>query len=1257
MRESCPWSPAAASPHSSPSDLGLTTRGPLRTESRPKSFLLLFLFGYSLSLSPASAGSVAPGTTPLADGLRSFAVPLSFEANEGQVDGQVKYLARGRNYTLFLTSRAAVLSLRSGQAGQPATACLRLSLRGAAVTPVIRGEERLPGQSHYFLGNDPGRWRMHVPTYAGVRYQRVYPGVDLVYYGQQGELENDFVVAVGADPAVIAWDLEGAQGIRVDAAGDLLLAVGGNQVRLHRPRAYQEDAGGRREVPVRYRVRGQQVGFVVGRYDRGRALTIDPVLTYSTYLGGSGGDQAYAIAVDSSLNAYVTGITASVNFPTTPGVVQTTNAGGGGDVFLTKFNPAGTGVEFSVFLGGSGVDAPSAMLLDSSGNIYITGSTLSPNFPTTSGVLQPTYGGNGDAFLAELDPSGSSLVFSTYLGGTGTDYATAMAFDSKGDVFLTGSTTSKDFPTLNPLQLGNDGASDVFVTEVNPTGTALLYSTYLGGSNADYATAIALVNPSNPDGPVSLYISGYTYSANFPTQNAYQSTLAGGSDAFVTELIPGNAALVFSTFLGGSSNDRVFAMALDASGNIYLTGDTQSGNFPATTNAFQSANHGGPGDAFVTKLAPGAATLVYSTLLGGAGTDQASAMALDSAGDVYVAGFTQSIDFPLLDPLQKILGISGANSCGPAGATVLCADAFVAKLGPSGSPIYSTLLGGSGTDSGQAIGLDSSGAVYVAGSTASSNFPTTPGAFQWAYTGTSSTGTAFIAKIGPQDAASLGLSPQQINFGNQPLNTSSDATTVTLTNEGTAPLSISSITATGDFALSNNGCGTSVSAGGGTCTFQITFTPSQLDQEVSEVSISDSSSGSPHHITVTGNGVFPGRSLTLSPTSLSFSAQVVDSTSPPQSVVLVNNGDAAVTLSNIAATGDFAQTNTCGNLSTTPTVLNVGQGCTISITFTPTASGNRGGGLAITSDAQNTSGVTLSGIGIAEFALSANTRSTVLLIGTTSNSTAFSIAASAPSTFTDSITLACASGATCAFNPASIVAGQSSTLTVSGLTASSANPLNFTVNGTYGNQTASVALTIFFADFSVSATPSGATVTAGNSATYTVTVTPSNGFSQVVLLSCAGLPTNADKYGNAYTKCTFSPPGVTPSGSGPVTATLTISTTAQSGLFHWRPREGIPRRFGMWPLILMILGFLTALATGLCMWGLVLRPNVRFVLLMIAMILVALGVGCDTYVNPINITPVTTGTPTGNYTVVLLGTLGNNTGVSRATTVNLSVSP
>ena len=1245
-----PWSPVAAPPHSPPSDLGLTTRGPLKTENWVRSFLLLLLAGScSPNFALAWAGAAAPAKTPIVDGVHYSALPLGFEANQGQVDGQVKYLARGRAYTLFLTSRAAVLSLRSARAGQPATACLRLTLRGATATPVIKGEEKLPGQSHYFLGNDPGQWRTHIPTYARVRYQQVYPGVDLVYYGQQGELENDFVVAAGADPGVISWRLEGATGMQVDAAGDLVLAVGGSEVRLHRPRAYQGSGGERREVAVRYRVRGQQIGFALGSYDRRQTLVIDPVLSYSTYLGGSGGDLAYAIAIDSSLNAYVAGITASVDFPTASGGAQTTYAGGG-DVFLSEFNPTGTGLMFSVYLGGSGVDTPSEILLDSTGNIYIVGSTLSPNFPTTAGVLQPTYGGNGDAFLTELGPSGSSLVYSTYLGGSGADYGTAMALDGAGNVFLTGSTTSRDFPTVNPLQLGNDGASDAFVAEVNPTGTALLYSTYLGGSNADYGTAIAL------DGSGDVYVSGYTYSTDFPTQSAYQSSLAGGSDIFITELKPASSALVFSTFLGGSSNDRLFAMALDASANIYLTGDTQSSNFPVTPNAFQSTNHGGPGDAFVTKLAPGAAALVYSTLLGGTGTDQASALALDSSGAVYVTGLTQSSDFPLLDPLQRILGISGAGTCGSTSTTVLCADTFVAKLGPSGSPISSTLLGGTGPDSGQAIAVDSSGAAYVAGSTASPNFPATARAFQWAYAGVSSSSNAFVAKINPQDAPALALSPQQVNFGNQPLNSASDPATITLTNEGSAPLNISGITVSGDFAQSSNNCGTMLPAGGSTCTLQMTFAPSQLGQQVGEVSISDDSAGSPHQVTVTGNGVFAAGSLILSPTSLSFPAQVANVTSPPQSLVLVNNGNTAVTLTNIIITGDFAQTNTCGSLPTTPTVLNVGQACTISVTFTPTATGNRGGTLAIQSDAPRNPSATFTGIGIPVFALSANTRSIVLLIGTPS--TTFSIAASAPSTFMGSIALNCSGAATCSFNPTSITAGQTSTLTVRNLSATTASPLNFTVTGTYSQQSATVALTLFLADFSVSATPSGATVAAGSSATYTLTVTPSNGFNQVVLLGCANVLANTQQLITPpNTTCTFSPPAVTLSGSGNAMATLTLATTAQSGLFRWRPRGGIPPGFTWWTLLLVSLALLTACAVRLSRaepWS---RPHFTLMVLCVAIVLVALGAGCNTYVNPINITPVVTGTPSGNYTIAIGGTLGNNPSISRATTVNLSVVP
>jgi len=1257
---------------------------------RSRSFLLLLaVVAGSLSLRPTWGGTAAPqGEAAFPNGPLYSTLPLSFEANQGQVDGQVKFVARGRAYTLFLTGDEAVLRLRSRKSGarsqesalgglrQPASeyglpagdSVLRLHLAGANLRSSVTGADPLPGKAHYLLGNDPSRWRTNLPTYASVKYQGVYPGVDLVYYGNQsGQLEYDFIVAPGADADAIALDVGAGlvpaqrqpQGspLQIAVDGDLIIHLNDGDVRFHKPIVYQADPapapssaglppGTRRSslVEGRYALTASnQVRFVLGPYDHSRLLVIDPVLSYSTYLGGSVGDVAYGIAVDSSGDAYLTGSTASLDFPTTSKVVQTT-AGGAGDVFVSKFNPGGTGLIFSTYLGGSGADAASAILLDSSGDIYLVGSTFSPDFPITAGAAQPVYGGYSDAFVAELKPDGSSLVFSTYLGGSGADNATALALDSAGDVFLTGSTQSRDFPTFNPLQLGLAGVSNAFVAELNPTGTKLLYSTYLGGSSSDYGTAIAL------DGSGNVYISGYTFSTDFPTQSALQSVLAGGSDAFITELTPGNIALVFSTFWGGNSIDRAFSMWLDASGSIYLAGDTQSTNFPVTSNAFQSVNHG-IANAFVTKFARGTSALIYSTLLGGSGTDGITAMAVDSAGSAYLTGFTESGNFPLRDPLQNVLGIAGASNCGTATAPVLCADAFVAKLGPSGSPIYSTFLGGSGADYGQAIAVDSSGTAYVAGSTASPNFPATEGAFQWAYAGTSSSSNAFVAKIGPADGPALILSPQQISFGNQALGTTTTTpAAVTLTNEGSAPLSISSISASGNFTETNN-CGTSLPAGGSTCTIQVTFSPTEAGQQTDEVVISDNSAGSPHYITVTGNGVLATGSLSLTPTSLTFAAQEYQTTSPPQSVTLVNSGNVAVTITSIAVSGDFAETNTCGGLPTTPTVLNVGQACTIYVTFTPNGSGNRTGSVTIRSNAANSAAaVGLSGTGTPQFTLSANSRSNVILIGTASAT--FSIAASAPSSFTGSIVLSCGSGATCSFSPSSILAGQSSTLTVSNLSATTASPLNFTVTGNSEGQSATVALGIFLADFSLSATPSGASVAAGNAITYTITATPTNGFNQVVFLTCGVLPAN--------TTCTFAPPAVVPTGVGNATSTvtslLTLQTTAESGVFPWWHGGGRPGFWG-WPLLLMAVTILLVLAAGLGGMGSRLRPQFSLGLLLAAIILGAFGASCNNYVNPINITPYVTGTPAGNFVITITGTLAQNSKVTRTTTINLTVNP
>jgi hypothetical protein len=1219
------------------------------------SFLLLGL----IQLLTPNAGAEAAGAlsrTETSSPAGQFALyshlPLSFELNQGQSDARVKFLARGPGYTVFLASDEAVLALQpsatasAGKGEKPAV--VRLKLVGAGRSARVSGEGELPGRSNYFVGNDPQRWHTNIPTYAQVRYRSVYRGIDLVYYGRQGQLEYDFVVAPGAEARAIGFEIVGAEGVgrgplRIDPKGDLVIATDGGEVRFHRPQAYQTEGGLRRQVGARYRLRGKrEVGLEVAEYDRRRPLIIDPVLSYSTYLGGSGGDVAYGIAVDGSGSAYVVGTTGSRDFPLTS-AVQTTNYGIG-DVFVAKLNPTGTGLIYSTYLGGGGQDTGTSIAIDSSGNAYIAGFTYSSYFPTTTGAFQPTYAGDGDGFIAKLSATGSTLIYASYIGGSDPDFAQAVAVDSSGNAYLTGSTRSTDFPVVNFLQMGNVGASDAFVAKVSPSGTSLIYSTYLGGSGADLGQAIAV------DGSGNVYLAGYTYSSDFPTQNAFQSSSAGGADVFVTGLNAAGTALIYSTYLGGSGQDRVFGMAMDAVGSVCITGDTQSTDFPTTSNASQRYNQG-QGDVFVSKLSPGGWGLVYSTLLGGSDIDQGDAVAVDSLGNAYVTGFTRSADFPTVNPFQKILGIFGASSCG--GTT--CTDAFALKLRSSGQLVYSTYLGGSGTESGWAIAAGSSGEAYLAGSTTSGNFPAIAGASQGEFAGSASISNAFVAKIDDTDLPGVALSPQEVNFGNQALNEASDPSAVTLINAGSAPLNITSISATGDFAQTNN-CGATVPAGSGTCKIQITFTPTTPGARTDQIAINDNAAGSPHQITVTGTGVTSSVSaLTITPSSLNFPYETIGESSPAQVVQIMNTGQVSITLSNITITGDFEETNTCGSL---PSALNVGDGCTVSITFTPTTSGKRTGTLTVTSNAAGGARtVALAGMGNAVFSLSANPRSTVIQIGEASSTKpTFTVYASAASSFTDSIVLSCSTGA-CTFDPSTIKAGESSTLTVSGLSATSSNPLNFTVTGTSGGQTATVALTIFFSDFELDASPTSRTIRAGQSASYTITVTPSNGFDGVVLLSCSNLPKDTD--------CSWSPSAVWLNGST-VTATLTVETTSQesgSGLsppptptLRLGPRSGVALWAAWLALALALVAANAASSRKRDGGGLArLRMSLRLAALGMMLAVVAFGFGCGSTTTGLKITPASSGTPSGNYTIVITGTLGNDNSVSRTTTVNLSV--
>jgi hypothetical protein len=590
------------------------------------------------------------------------------------------------------------------------------------------GQDELHGKSNYFIGNDPAKWRTNIPTYARVKYEGVYPGVDLVYYGNQGQLEYDFVVAPGADPRLVTLAFEGARKVHIDPRGELVLGVEGGEVRQHKPVIYQEVAGIKQEVSGRYVMKGtHQVGFRVATYDPRRPLIIDPVLVYSTYLGGSDIEEARGIAVDGAGSAYVTG-SAGPTFPTTAGAAQTMYAGGS-DAFVTKLDATGSRLVYSTYLGGSDVDLGQSIAVDAAGSAYVTGFTNSTNFPTTAGAAQTTFAGLSDAFVTKLNATGSGLAFSTYLGGSSHDDGGGIAVDAAGSAYVAGNTQSTNFPTtVGAAQAAFAGVLDAFVTKLDATGSGLVFSTYLGGSGRDFTLDIAM------DAAGSAYVAGFTQSTNFPTTaGAAQTTNAGEFDAFVTKLDTTGSGMVFSTFLGGGSDDGGDGIAIDGAGSVYVAGETRSTDFPTTAGAAQTTHAGGFLDAFVAKLNATGSGLVFSTYLGGTGQDFGIEIAVDATGSTYATGYTLSTDFPTT---------AGAVQTSHGGGVY---DAFVTKLDAIGSElVYSTYLGGSDVDVGVGIAVDAAGSAYVTGRTDSTNFPTTAGAAQTTNAGI---GDAFVAKL------------------------------------------------------------------------------------------------------------------------------------------------------------------------------------------------------------------------------------------------------------------------------------------------------------------------------------------------------------------------------------------------------------------------------------------------------------------------------------------------------------------------------
>jgi hypothetical protein len=1033
---------------------------------------------------PASATTAAKtpvstsASTQTAVAAQYGKLPLSFEPNVGQTDPQAKYMARGDGYTLFLTSDEAVLSLvghknkqkpdhRAPRGHRPAhsktkkphgrivngnsndAGILRMELAGANPSPTFSAQDQLPGITNYFIGK-PENWHANVPTYRRVSEQDVYPGIDLVYYGSQRQLEYDFVVAPNADPRAIRLSVSGATKLSTSAQGDLQVAMAGGEVAFRKPVAYQWKNGEKQIVAANFKLQGtHDVTFALGNYDASQPLVIDPILAYSTYLGGSDIDGANAIAVASDNTAFIAGGTSSTDFPTAHALQP--NDGGSNDfpqdAFVTKFSADGSTLFYSTYLGGSNNDVANGIAVDTAGDAYVVGTTDSPNFPVTFGSVNPLCGGDGECgaslntngllvengFIVKLNPAGSTILYGSFIGEYENVTSLGVAVDANQVAYVTGSVSPYIIPTKastaagitisgvvengagtqatytttaangfvinqyvtvsgisnnafngsffivgitsptsfvvnvaaapgatsaapagstasvvqGPLPFCYDpnaaqifyggGATDAYVFTISATGDSQLYCTFLGGGAEDVGNGIAVDNSSD------AYVTGLTYSTDFPTTaSASQAAYGGAGDAFLTEVNanpPSKLPFVYSTHLGGIQLDQGNGIALfETASKTYLAfiaGGTSSTGL-ATAGAFQSNCTLDPqgnceGDAFVAEFntaLSGTASEVFFTYLGGSLNDSASGVALDPSGNIYVTGSTVSTDFVpasvATTAFQPTYG--GGND-----------DAFVAKFDPTGATLlYASYLGGSNTDNGHGIAVDTSGSAYVAGQTCSLDFPLA-NAEQPVAGGDCD---AFVSKISILNG--IELNPGGLTFPPQSLDTTSAPETVTLTN-GESTTTISSVSITGpnatDFAETTT-CPASIQPDT-QCTFSVTFTPQANGLRKAFITINDSAPGTPHMVPLTGST----SALMLSVSSLSFGNEGVGETAPAQSVVATNVGTAPITFSSILASGAFSETDNC----TAP--IQPGTNCTINVVFTPATAGATTGALTLNDSA------------------------------------------------------------------------------------------------------------------------------------------------------------------------------------------------------------------------------------------------------------------------------------------------------------------
>jgi hypothetical protein len=662
------------------------------------------------SPSQSSCESAEHTVTPIHFG----ASPVTFTENRGQWDESVKFKANAAGAAVWFTARGMRCQFvrTVPEADQLVVGATMI---GANPCPRVYGEDVTAYTCNYFFGNDPNRWHTRIPNYGTIVFENIYDGIDLKYYGDGKQLEYDFVVSPGADVARIEIEYDGIERLSVGEAGGLVVETAWGTVHELAPVVYQKDSN--RIIPITgaYRLASEKTfGFELGPdYNPALPVVIDPVLLFGTYLGGSGIDEAYAVSVDGDQNIYVTGKTYSLNFPT-----HSNFQGPAGiyDVFITKFDRYG-GMVYSTYLGGGGGETGYGIAVDDAGYAYVTGATASTYFPTKNPYKDGPLTCDGDAFVTKLGAAGDTLVFSTYLGGSDVDWGKGIAVDDLGYVYVGGQTQSSDFPTVNPYQTFQ-GIRDATVTKFCTTGDSLIYSTYLGGSAIEGTWDMAL----GDDGTV--YITGETQSVDYPTVNAYQ-TDQGNQDVFLTRLNATGDDVIYSTYLGGGMMDVGTDVAVDEAGNAYVTGWTQSFDFPIVNQFQTNMNYD---DVFVTKFNATGETVVYSTYLGGNSYEIGWDIDVDAGGHAYVTGWTLSTDFPTQDPYQTDQDTT---------------DAFLVKLDPAGNTLdFGTYLGGDGWDEAWGLALDASGNAYVAGRTQSTDFPT-QNPYQYYQEGTD----AFVAVI------------------------------------------------------------------------------------------------------------------------------------------------------------------------------------------------------------------------------------------------------------------------------------------------------------------------------------------------------------------------------------------------------------------------------------------------------------------------------------------------------------------------------